>query len=396
MLQLLSLSVLAVVIQPALSSYNCSSLYNRVPDNSDLRVDCGVSVITLEVNACTAQWAGFNPGNLSLNGQHNNSLCKGTIDTSVDPPVIHYQLPVNDSHGNPCRESMLIVNEVPSASGPFSQFSTIQSVIISGYIDTPSSSVGVISYATDLFYRFTCRYPLEYLINNTKIVASSVSVATKEKNGSFIDTLSMSVYNDTTFSHSLDVPSNGLQLRTQVYVEVKSVNLSGNFNLLLDHCFATPSPYNLTNREKHDFFTVCTADSKVSVLNNGRSKNARFSFEAFRFVEHRDLEKSSIFLHCFLRLCEPDKCQNILSSCNRRKRAVTVESGEPTTATVTMGPLYTAAMTSDPTPAAYAGGTKESNKAHDNVSGVVLGAIFASAGALMLVLAGWFTMKKFC
>lgn len=64
-----------------------------------------------------------------------------------------------------------IVNEIPSASGPFSQFSTIQSVIITSYIDTPTSSVGVVSYSTDLYYQFSCRYPLEYLINDTKIVA---------------------------------------------------------------------------------------------------------------------------------------------------------------------------------------------------------------------------------
>lgn len=64
-----------------------------------------------------------------------------------------------------------IVNEIPSPSGPFSDFSTIQSVVITSYIDTPTSSAGVVSYSTDLYYHFSCRYPLEYLINNTKIVA---------------------------------------------------------------------------------------------------------------------------------------------------------------------------------------------------------------------------------
>lgn len=64
-----------------------------------------------------------------------------------------------------------IVNEIPTASGPFSMFSTIQSVIITSYIDTPTSSSGIVSYSTDLYYQFSCRYPLEYLLNNTKIVA---------------------------------------------------------------------------------------------------------------------------------------------------------------------------------------------------------------------------------
>lgn len=64
-----------------------------------------------------------------------------------------------------------IVDEAPDPDGPFSSFSSIQSVIITGYVDTPRSDEGLISYSTDLYYHFSCRYPLEYLINNTQIVA---------------------------------------------------------------------------------------------------------------------------------------------------------------------------------------------------------------------------------
>lgn len=135
MMSLLRLTVLTLALQPVLSLYNCSSLYNRVPSesytyecwlfamslmlpdtnllpaysgNDDLKVDCGVNVIQLEVNLCTAQWAGFDPSGLALNGVHNNSKCNGTIDTSVDPPVIRYQLAVNDSQGNLCRQSLQV------------------------------------------------------------------------------------------------------------------------------------------------------------------------------------------------------------------------------------------------------------------------------------------------
>lgn len=77
-------------------------------DNLDLTVDCGINMITLEVNLCTAQWAGFNPTELALNGNHNNTDCQGSIDTSVDPPIIRYQLPVNHSQENPCRQSLQV------------------------------------------------------------------------------------------------------------------------------------------------------------------------------------------------------------------------------------------------------------------------------------------------
>uniref|UniRef100_UPI003AB0DD42 zona pellucida-like domain-containing protein 1 n=1 Tax=Centroberyx gerrardi TaxID=166262 RepID=UPI003AB0DD42 len=391
----LCLPLVAVLLQPALSLYNCSSEFQRIPDNTDLMVDCGTSMITLEINLCTAQWAGFDPTGLALNGEHNKTECQGSLDTSVDPPIIRYQLPVNHSLENPCRQSLQIVDEVPDSSGPFSAFSTIQSVIITGYIDTPSSDQGVISYSTDLYYHFSCRYPLEYLVNNTQIVASSVSVATSDNNGTFIDTLKISVYNDTNYGHPLVVPPTGLELRTRVYVEVKAINLTGNFHVLLDHCFATPSAYNMSNSEQHNFFTGCSVDTRTSVTSNGLSKIAQFNFEAFRFVEHRDQDKSSIYLHCILRLCEPTKCQELLNSCsNRRKRSlIPFGKEDKDSATVSVGPLYTA--TEDRPAAAAYGGGEPSGREDVNVTGLVVGLVFGSAAAVLLVLGGWFVIKKF-
>ncbi|XP_016300762.1 zona pellucida-like domain-containing protein 1 [Sinocyclocheilus anshuiensis] len=383
---------LALILQPVHSAYNCSSEYNKVPDNNDLVVDCGTNMITLEVNLCTAEWAGFDPNGLALNGERNNAQCKGTIDTTVNPPVIRYHLPVNHSQENPCRQSLQIVDEVPSSSGPFSMFSSIQSVIITGYIDTPSSSEGVISYSTDLYYHFSCRYPLEYLINNTQIVASSVSVATSDNNGTFIDTLSMGVFNSTDFNSQLVVPLTGLELRTKVYVEVKAANLTGNFHLLLDHCFATPSPYNHTNYKQHNFFTGCFIENRTTVLYNGRSKFSRFSFEAFRFVEHRNQEMSTIYLHCILRLCEPNKCQELLDSCNsartqRRRALEPYGSQAKDSATVSVGPLHTAALTTDCL-SCESGGSELLNRDNMNVAGVVVGVIFSTGSAVLLVMAG--------
>ncbi|KAI2656224.1 Zona pellucida-like domain-containing protein 1 [Labeo rohita] len=400
MMLCLCVCALALVLQPVYSAYNCSLEYNRVPDNNDLAVNCGTNMITLEVNLCTAEWAGFDPNGLALNGERTNGQCKGIIDATVNPPVIRFQLPVNHSQENPCRQSLQIVDEKPSSSGPFSMFSSIQSVVITGYIDTPSSAEGVISYSTDLYYHFSCRYPLEYLINNTQIVASSVSVATRDNNGTFIDTLSMGVFNSTDFNSPLVVPPTGLDLRTKVYVEVKAVNLTGNFYLLMDHCFATPSPYNYTNSKQHSFFTGCVVENRTAVLYNGHSKFSRFSFEAFRFVEHRNQEMSTIYLHCILRLCEPNKCQELLDSCNstrtRKRRALEPYGTQgKDSATVSVGPLYTAALPNDVPSALASGGSEPLNRNNMNVAGVVVGVIFATGGAVFLVMAGWFVLKKF-
>ncbi|XP_076002439.1 zona pellucida-like domain-containing protein 1 [Genypterus blacodes] len=427
----LCLPLLAVLfLRSALGSYNCSSEYERTPDNSDLSVDCGTAMITLEVNLCTAQWAGFDYTKLAMNGQHNTSQCQGTIDNTVDPPVIRYQLPVNHSDSNPCRHSLQIVDEVPDASGPFSNFNSIQSVIITGYIDTPKSTQGLISYSTDLYYHFSCRYPLEYLLNNTQIVASSVSVATSDSNGTFIDTLKMSVYNDSDYGSLLRVPTTGLQLRTKIYVEVKAVNLTGNFFVLLDHCFATRTAYNTSDTAKHDFFIGCTVDPRTTMSNNGESPTARFNFEVFRFMQDRDKDKSSIYLHCILRLCEPTKCKELLSGCSgsrRKRRASPFGSESRESATVSAGPLYAAAaevpiiaasgelslsIIGNPHtnlkdvilddalshlhfPLCASEGEVPSGRSDVDVTGLVVGVVFGSAGAVMLVLGGWFVLKKF-
>ena len=73
-----------------------------------MMVDCGTSMITLEVNLCSAQWAGFNATGLALNGEHGIPDCQGTIHTDVVPPVIRYQLPVNHTQANPCRQSLQV------------------------------------------------------------------------------------------------------------------------------------------------------------------------------------------------------------------------------------------------------------------------------------------------
>uniref|UniRef100_A0A4W6D1G7 Si:dkey-103g5.3 n=1 Tax=Lates calcarifer TaxID=8187 RepID=A0A4W6D1G7_LATCA len=351
------------------------SLSSSFIDNSDLTVDCGTSMITLEINLCTAQWSGFNTTDLALNGNHNRSECQGTVDTSVNPPIIRYQLPVNHSQDNPCRQSLWIV-VYAKLFGPFSSFLSIQSVIITGYIDTPRSDQGVISYSTDLYYHFSCRYPLEYLINNTQIVA--------DNNGTFIDTLKMAVFNDSDYGYPLVVPSTGLELRTRIYVEVKAVNLTGNFYILLDHCFGTPTPYNLSQSEQHNFFAGCSVDQRTSVTTNGLSKVAQFNFEAFRFVQHREQAKSSIYLHCILRLCEPSKCQELLS----------VKSDRNTTYILILETLINSNLHySAPSPCV---GNDMASKGNDvNVTGLVVGVVFGSAAAVLLVLGGWFVLKKF-
>uniref|UniRef100_A0A3B4GQ35 Si:dkey-103g5.3 n=1 Tax=Pundamilia nyererei TaxID=303518 RepID=A0A3B4GQ35_9CICH len=273
-------------------------------ENSDLMVQCGTSKITLDINLCTVQWAGFNATELALNGQYSNTACQGSVDTSVNPPVVHFQLPVNQSQDNSCRQSLSIYEPQSYLFLSFLDF------IVTGYINTPRSDQGLISYSTDLYYHFSCRYPLQYLLNNTQITASSVSVATSNNNGTFIDSLKMSVFNDSNYNYPLVVPPTGLELRTKLYVEVKFQFTLGSLFCYSNSLQYTTEPqcnctlryFHVSNKKK-TLSTSCNIANRTTVTSNGVSTVARFNFEAFRFVQHHDQAKSSIYVHCITALC---------------------------------------------------------------------------------------------
>ncbi|XP_039618449.1 zona pellucida-like domain-containing protein 1 isoform X2 [Polypterus senegalus] len=383
------------------AQYNCSSDYSRLPVDNDLTVDCGPQYIKLTVNLCTAQYAGFDPNMLAMNGLHNVTLCQGTIDTSVSPPVIRYNFPVNDTIENICNNQVTVQSD-GAGTGVFSFLSDTESVVIKGYIDTPKSSVGVVSYASDLYYMFTCRYPLEYLMNNTQVLVSSVALAVNTNNGTFISTLQMGLFSDTNFTTPLIVQQSGIPLQTKVYVQVSATNLTGSFNVLLDYCFATPSPFEETGVDRYNLFVgACNKNNRTNILQNGRSKMAQFSFDAFRFVQHRDRRISTIYVHCMTRLCEPQKCNMLLSGCSRRKRAVSAVEQTPgysstDQVTVSAGPIFTNDEVQEDQasskPATQNEGSKEVQSAF---VWLAVGSIFAVLLFLALILAVWFLLKKF-
>lgn len=54
-------------------------------------------------------------------------------------------------------------------SGVFSDYSNIQFVNISGIINSLDPGAGTITYRKEMMYLFSCRYPLQYLVNNTEM-----------------------------------------------------------------------------------------------------------------------------------------------------------------------------------------------------------------------------------
>ncbi|KAM7412936.1 hypothetical protein PAMA_020363 [Pampus argenteus] len=275
----------------------------------------------LSLYICPVYQALYNESLMVLNNQFNKPECFGTADWSVDPPVLKFSFPINESAISACDNNFKIINQV--GTGEFADFSNVQFVNISGIITSIDPSAGMITYRPQILYKFSCLYPMQYLLNNTQLGVSGVSLAIRDNNGSFVSTLSMQLYKDDNYQDVLSIPQSGLNLKTKIYVAVKATNLTDRFNVLLDRCYATTSPYPML-KTYYDLFVGCNRDAQTKVDLNGASQNAHFSFEAFRFVEHKNLTVSTFYLHCVTRLCEVSTCSTLMPDCGssqkRRKR----------------------------------------------------------------------------
>nr|XP_021327986.1 zona pellucida-like domain-containing protein 1 isoform X7 [Danio rerio] len=231
----------------------------REPDNSDITVMCGTNRIDLQILLCPMYFNGYSESMVALNSQFSTPECRGIADWFVDPPVVRFQFYITEPYLSICSNKLTISQEI--GSGLFSDFSSVQSVNISGVVNTQDPNAGTITYKQEIKYMFSCRYPLQYLLNNTEI-------------------------------------------------------------------------------------SVCYKEPQTVMFVNGELQTARFSFETFRFTEHRNRTVSTSYIHCATRLCEKTFCRSLRQNCTvlgRKRREVQSAQGTSVSdvATITSGPIVT-------------------------------------------------------
>ncbi|KAM9729183.1 zona pellucida-like domain-containing protein 1 [Menidia menidia] len=313
----------------------------RAPANTDIEVFCGSQTVDLQILLCPVYFSGYNESLLALNSEHSLNRCRGTADWTVDPPVARFNVSITDEGIAACSSSLTVSQE--TGTGVFADFSLVQYINISGMVCSEDPEGGTITYRRDVMYRFSCRYPLQYLVNNTQISVAGTNLAVRDNNGSFISSLSMRLYADNSYSASLQIPPGGLELKTRIFVEVKASNLTSRFNVLLDRCWASASLFG-SNASAYDLFVGCDRDGQTVLGTNGEQQEARFSFEAFRFVQSAAGSFSTYYIHCATRLCVNTICPTLTQNCttnSRRRRSVTEEGETKVTdaATVSSGPI---------------------------------------------------------
>ncbi|KAG1967259.1 zona pellucida-like domain-containing protein 1 [Pimephales promelas] len=387
---LLGLLILGTLVQGhlALTVSECGTSLRR-PEYTDIAVYCGTESINLAIQICPVIYTGYNESLLILNQMANDPLCRGTMDATANPPVVRFSFPLRqlDACG-----SIFHTTSAPG-TGIFSDFSNIQTVNISGVVKSFDPTIGTVTYNAELKYFYSCAYPLEYLVNNTQVDVSSSSIAVKDNNGSFISTLSMQLFKDINYTTPLIIPSVGIELRTNIYVQVIAANLTSQYHVLLDRCYASLSALP-SNSTFFNLFVPCSKDLFTTMLENGNSQRARFSFPAFRFIEQQNQTISTYFLHCITRLCETSTCATF-KQCRRRRREIqtaTIKDGLSDTTLITSGPIKTH---SDTTLTTKEGALSSAQKASGGASvglGIAL-AVLVVAGTIAALMAVSFYRK---
>uniref|UniRef100_H2LL54 Zona pellucida-like domain containing 1b n=1 Tax=Oryzias latipes TaxID=8090 RepID=H2LL54_ORYLA len=293
----------ATSVSTQFNGFNCDANYHsRYPAERDISVYCGVQTITLKINFCPVLYSGYTAADLALNGHHSDAQCRGFINNNTFPTAVLFSISLSTLEA--CGNSLVV--STAYGTNAYGNMSLVQIGNVSGYIDTPDPPT-IISYLPGLLYKFSCSYPLEYLVNNSQLASSSAAISVKDNNGTFVSTLSMILYNDSTYNQPLSIPMSGLALKTRVFAAVKATNLDKRWNILMDYCYTTPSG-NPNDELRYDLFFGCYKDPQTTVFENGKSQMGRFSFEVFRFVKHRHQKMSTVFLHCVTKLCRADDC----------------------------------------------------------------------------------------
>ncbi|CAF98578.1 unnamed protein product [Tetraodon nigroviridis] len=328
------------------NGYNCdANFHSRFPAERDISVYCGVQTVTLKINFCPVLFSGYTDTDLALNGRHGDAQCRGFINNNTFPAVVIFTISLSTLET--CGNTLV----VSTAQGPnaYGNLSLVQIGNVSGYIDTPDPPT-IISYLPGLLYKFSCSYPLEYLVNNTQLASSAAAISVKDNNGTFISTLNLLLYNDSSYIQQLSIPMAGLTLKTRVFAAVKANNLDKRWNILMDYCYTTPSG-NPNDDLRYDLFFSCEKDPQTTIFENGKSQMGRFAFEVFRFVKHKNQKMSTVFLHCVTKLCRSDDCPMLVPICGSRKKRDVSKDKEPNSAAgnavLTAGPIITR---SDETP----------------------------------------------
>ncbi|KAM9715630.1 beta-tectorin isoform 1-T1 [Menidia menidia] len=185
-------------------------------------------------------------------------------------------------------------------------------------------------------YTFSCMYRAAYLVNNavfsqsvfTKPSAFSRVATVYVNNGSlgtFRSQLSMNVFTNSKFLYVKDAPYviDTSEIGSEVFIGIEAKGLSNRFKVVINNCWATPTPYSTDRKRWSLVINSCSADNTVTIFENAKDSRSTFKFNSFRFQR---LEKvSTVWLHCEVQVCDGERLVCQPSPCTARRLAEEVD-----------------------------------------------------------------------
>ncbi|XP_043911775.1 beta-tectorin [Protopterus annectens] len=176
-------------------------------------------------------------------------------------------------------------------------------------------------------FTFSCAYQADYTISNSVFDQKVATIYLKNGSlGTFESQLSLNFYSNSKFVDKKAAPFTIeiSDIGSEVYVGVESKGLSGRFKVVLNNCWATPSPDFMYAVQWKLIADGCQADRTVIIYDNGKDSRGTFQFNSFRFQNIPKLSK--VWLHCETSVCDSERlfCPLI---CSSRKRQAEQHGG---------------------------------------------------------------------
>ncbi|XP_075114306.1 beta-tectorin [Leptodactylus fuscus] len=169
-------------------------------------------------------------------------------------------------------------------------------------------------------YTFTCTYQSNYLVSHAAFDQRVATVHVKNgSSGSFESTLSLNFYSNAKFSTQKEAPFvvETSDIGSDLFAGVEAKGISNRFKVVLNYCWATPSPDYAYHIQWQLISKGCPSDDTIIVHENGKNSRATFQFNAFRFQNVPKLSK--VWLHCETYLCDSEKFSCPVT-CGKRKQ----------------------------------------------------------------------------
>lgn len=83
------------------------------PENGDITVICNTEYMELSIFLCPIYSTLYDETLMALNGEFNKSVCSGTPDWTVDPPVLRFKISINASDESFCGSQTEVLGQIP-------------------------------------------------------------------------------------------------------------------------------------------------------------------------------------------------------------------------------------------------------------------------------------------